>query len=346
MDVYLMQQLLQNHSQWRDLNRIQLQNFSDEDCLKKFRLPKEVIRDITEHLRDDLSSPSDRNNPIPPETQVLVALRLLASGSFQGVTSDTIDISQSSTCRILSKFCVAFSRHYRHLLRWYTSDEEIYQARRKFFVKTGVKGLLGLIDGTLVRIKGVSGVDEPAYICRKNYPSINIQVVVGPDTEFRNAVVQFPGSCHDSFIFNNSGLKNQLEADPSKGFLFGDSGYALSSTLITPYSNPTTPQEVNFNKVHSTVRSQVERSIGRLKNRWRCLHSSGGALQYEPPKCCTIIFTCLLLENLCISLGLNDESFEEDDEEDDNNLPVGNFNNRNRLGAERRSEISESLFRN
>ncbi len=50
-------------------------------------------------------------------------------------------------------------------------------------MKTGVKGLLGLIDGTLVQIKGVSGVDEPAYICPKNCPSLNVQLV-GPDTEF------------------------------------------------------------------------------------------------------------------------------------------------------------------
>jgi hypothetical protein len=41
-----------------------------------------------------------------------------------------------------------------------------------------VKGLLGLVDGSMIPIKGVSGDDEPAYICRKNFPAINVQVIL------------------------------------------------------------------------------------------------------------------------------------------------------------------------
>lgn len=343
MDIFMLQEMNQRPSDWRNLVRTGLDDFTPEECLNKFRLPKEEIKNIIDHIRPDLESPSARNNPIPADTQVLVSLRVLASGSFQGVASDTVSISQSSTCRILSKFCEVFTHHYQHLIKWYSTDDEICEARQKYFAKTGgIKGLLGLIDGTMIRIKGATGEDEPAYICRKNYPAINVQVVVGPDTEFRDAVVMFPGSCHDSFIFNNSSIKTKLEENASKGFLFGDSGYALSSILITPFTNPATPAETNFNKVHAKVRSQVERSIGRLKNRWRCLHSSGGALQYEPTKCCSIIFTCLLLENLCISLGLEDfDGIEEEGE--DPFPPTENSPNQTRLGAERRNEISNYL---
>ena len=62
-------------------------------------------------------------------------------------------------------------------------------------------------------------------------------------------------------IFQNR-LKQILEADPSKGFLFGDSGYALSPVVITPIHRPATPEEIQFNNRHSRIRSQVERSIG------------------------------------------------------------------------------------
>jgi hypothetical protein len=171
--------------------------------------------------------------------------------------------------RVLVKFCTSFVQHYGHLIAWYQTPEEAALAKRKFFRSSRFKGLLGLIDGTMIPIKGVPGTDEPAYICRKNFPAINVQVVVGPEGEFRDAVIRYPGSCHDSFIFNNSTLKVTLEQDPSQGYLFGDSGYASSAVMVTPYTDPSTRQETNFNQAHSQVRSKVERCIGRLKSRYK-----------------------------------------------------------------------------
>ena len=40
------------------------------------------------------------------------------------------------------------------------------ETKRKYFQSFGVEGLLGVIDGTMIQIKGVSEADEPAYICR------------------------------------------------------------------------------------------------------------------------------------------------------------------------------------
>ena len=349
MDVALIlgmrQNLPQGSNEWRKVKRVCLDDFTDTECISKFRLPKSSIRDIIEQLRPDLQSSTHRNNPVPAETQVLVSLRLLASGSFQGVAGDTVKVSQPTTSRIIYKFCQAFTAHFKHLLAWYTDETELREVRLKFYKDTKIKGLIGLIDGTMIPIKGAVGEDEPAYICRKNFPAINCQVVVGPDGEFRDAVIKYPGSCHDAFIFNNSTLKGILEQDPGQGFLLGDSGYALSPTLLTPFANPSTPPEVKYNKIHSSVRSAVERSIGKLKNRWRCLHKSGGALQYEPSKCCLVIHTCILLENLCISLGLEDP--EIDDEEDDESRdPVldGQHPNQTRIGAQKRTEVMNSLF--
>lgn len=34
------------------------------------------------------------------------------------------------------------------------------------------------IDGTLIPIQGMSGDDEPNFICRKGFPAINVQGVV------------------------------------------------------------------------------------------------------------------------------------------------------------------------
>ncbi|TWW67329.1 hypothetical protein D4764_02G0003700 [Takifugu flavidus] len=51
----------------------------------------------------------------------------------------------------------------------------------------------------------------------------------------------------------------------------GDRGYALAPWLLTPLTNPQTPQEILFNQMHARSRSTIERTIGMLKGRWMCL---------------------------------------------------------------------------
>uniref|UniRef100_A0A8W8IGR4 DDE Tnp4 domain-containing protein n=1 Tax=Magallana gigas TaxID=29159 RepID=A0A8W8IGR4_MAGGI len=73
---------------------------------------------------------------------------------------------------------------------------------------------------------GMSGDDEPNFICRKGFPSINVQGVVDADLRFTNAVVKWPGSTHDSFILANSSVPQLMET-LSGPWILGDSGYPL-----------------------------------------------------------------------------------------------------------------------
>ncbi|XP_065640579.1 uncharacterized protein LOC136073137 [Hydra vulgaris] len=170
---------------------------------------------------------------------------------------DTSAISQTSTSRVIHQFCKFFIKHYSYLVKWYSSREEMVEVKRRYFDAWGVKGLLGLIDGTMVPIKGATGADEPAFICRKGYSAINCQFVVDPDGQFRDAVIKFPGSSHDAFVYSNSTLKQTLELDPASGFLFGDSGYGLSPVMITLFSPALNPEEILFNKIHSGFRGNI-----------------------------------------------------------------------------------------
>lgn len=73
---------------------------------------------------------------------------------------------------------------------------------------------------------------------------------------------------------------------------------------MTPLANPTTPGEESYNRRHTGTRVIVEQCFGVLKSRFRCLHKSGGALQYLPVKCAKITIACLLLHNYCVQLRI------------------------------------------
>ncbi|KAH7937405.1 hypothetical protein HPB49_011750 [Dermacentor silvarum] len=65
----------------------------------------------------------------------------------------------------------------------------------------------------------------------------------------------------------------------------GDSGYPLEPWLLTPVTGhpPTQTAEGKYNTAHSAMRSVVERCIGLLMNRFRCLQRYR-TLLYEPER--------------------------------------------------------------
>jgi hypothetical protein len=121
---------------------------------------------------------------------------------------------------------------------------------------------------------------------------------------FSNVVSKWPGSTHDSFIIGQSALWNHLEAHADGSWLLGDSGYPLKRWLMTPLANPQTPQEHHYNKKHCKTRNTIERAFGLLKSHFRCLHKTGGSLQFQPTKSALIIMCCFKLHNFALARGL------------------------------------------
>ncbi|XP_040355938.1 putative nuclease HARBI1 isoform X1 [Ixodes scapularis] len=130
---------------------------------------------------------------------------------------------------------------------------------------------------------------------------------------------RYPGSVHDSFVWQFSWLRNQLEQGqvPRDGrFLLGDSGYPLEPWLITPVpgNHATSTACGRFNKAHSSIRSVVERCIGLLKNRFRCLQRHR-ALYYHPSTATAIISACAVLHYICLASSEPEPESDSDPEE-------------------------------
>ncbi|XP_055714296.1 uncharacterized protein LOC129808542 [Phlebotomus papatasi] len=130
--------------------------------------------------------------------------------------------------------------------------------------------------------------------------------------------LRYPGSTHDSFIWNHSSVKPFMENlhkdHPNEYHLLGDSGYALRPWMMTPFGNPASnsPEE-RFNNYQTATRSIIERVNGILKSRFLCLLRHR-VLHYDPTTVSRIITTCCILHNMCVNANME---FVADDEDDD-----------------------------
>ena len=115
--------------------------------------------------------------------------------------------------------------------------------------------------------------------------------------------MQWPGSVHDSTIYNMSSVKTVIEDLPQSGWLIGDSGYPQRERLLmTPFSSKIvlSDKQKKYQKSQLRARNSVERTIGILKSRFRCLdHKSRGALPFDPEKSAVVIACCIILHNYC-----------------------------------------------
>ena len=86
-------------------------------------------------------------------------------------------------------------------------------------------------------------------------------------------LARFPGSVHDSRIWKLSQVGTYVENNFLAGeHILGDSGYMLKPYLLTPYRQPATNAQENYNYSHKKTRVLIEQTFGRWKRRFHCLH--------------------------------------------------------------------------
>ena len=89
---------------------------------------------------------------------------------------------------------------------------------------------------------------------------LTLQSICDSNMIFLDVVCKWLGSCHDSFILQQSNIYDEFESGKyGNSILLGDSGYPLKSWLMTPIAAPTTPAEVRYKKDHKKTRVVVEK---------------------------------------------------------------------------------------
>ncbi|CAC5426814.1 HARBI1 [Mytilus coruscus] len=217
-------------------------DFSDEQLRQRYRFGRETIEFLANELRGDLERNTSKKTALTVEQQVMIALRFFVSRSQMQVVGDTMGFDNSTVSRVVSDVTDALVARKEQYIKWPTEEQKNVN-KHAFYDKAGFRNIIGCIDGTHVHIQAPTE-DEPAYVNRKDFHSVNVQVICdhqGTINNKINANVKWPGSAHDAHVFRTSAIGRHLENNYQgieQGLLLGDSGYPCRPFLLTPYRQP------------------------------------------------------------------------------------------------------------
>ncbi|KAE9124044.1 hypothetical protein PF002_g7954 [Phytophthora fragariae] len=131
-----------------------------------------------------------------------------------------------------------------------------------------IEGVWGFIDGTVRPICRPSKGQQAMYNGHKRVHAMKFQTVVTPDGIISHLFGPVDGRRHDLFILNQSGLKTQLEINPSfhnNKLIYGDPAYGRTNVFCCPYKGcRVNAPQMELNKDMSAVRVSVEWSYGEI----------------------------------------------------------------------------------
>ncbi|XP_022920357.2 putative nuclease HARBI1 [Onthophagus taurus] len=239
---------------------------------KRFRLTKQSCLYVLRQIQEIIEFPSNKNNCVSPMNQLLTTLRFYASASHLTIVADFTGMHTSTASRIISRVSRAIVMLRPQYIKMPSNTEEILAVQNQFYGIAAFPRIIGAIDCTHIKIQSPGGEDAEVYRNRKGYFSFNVQVIVNANLEAMDIVARWPGSVHDSTIFNNSRIRARLEnGDFQNGILLGDSGYPLREYFLTPLAEYRTRPEELYNEAHIRTRNTVERFFGNWKRRFPVL---------------------------------------------------------------------------
>ena len=284
------------------------------------RMRRATFERLVHDLRPFIQGqPTHWRQPIGVEKKVVVTLFKLMHGVCIPLVADKAALGKSTVHGILRQVCSAISNNFGHMIAW-PAGHRLARVTSAFQAKQRMPNCIGAIDGSHVYIaappNSVAAADH-----RNRYKtfSILLQAVVDTNCYFTSVNTGPPGSLHDSAHFKSTELYRKAEEGTMPGFhddattwpaglpfppyIVADRGYPLLSWCITPFKIgpmgvPLTPEEVWFNRKHSSTRMCVERAFGILKARFKEIGTKSALkLDFVP----TVVHACCVLHNVLLA---------------------------------------------
>jgi len=119
------------------------------------------------------------------------------------VNGDTYGISQPSISHIVKEISTALCHSLQTWVK-FPSIESIPEIKNQFYQIAQFPGVTMVMDCTHIPISGPGGEKAEFYRNRKGWMSLNVQLIAEPKLQIFDVVARWPGSAHDSRIFENS----------------------------------------------------------------------------------------------------------------------------------------------
>lgn len=253
-----------------------MQEYTDAEFRKRFRLTKRSVNYLHSLIGEDLEPKTSRDEfTLSAIDKILITLRYYASASFHLVSADFYGVSESTVCRIVPIVTDKIASLSQRFIHMPVTNDELAQKKREFFRIAGMPGIIGAIDGTLVKIQEVGG-------------NVN-------KTLFLN-----------SNIFERF-LNGEFKRNGVESLLLGDGGYGFEQFLAVPLrevNRERTPAENLYQRAHISTRNVVERFNGQWKKRFPCLWVGMRFRKLETVL--NVIVATAVLHNLCQIHGDNE----------------------------------------
>ncbi|XP_028665342.2 putative nuclease HARBI1, partial [Erpetoichthys calabaricus] len=248
----------------------------EETLYERYRFSRGGILYLKDLLAPYIRSQTRRSRALTTTQTVCIALRFLASGTFLYTVGDAEHLLKSAVCQAIRKVCLAL-KHFLRVFIVFPGHLRVQLIKEAFHAIAGFPHVIGALDCTQIRIKAPSGPNEPDYVNRKGFHSINVQMICDASYLISNVEAKWPGSVHDSRIFKESHLYRTFEQGNNviinhgdvcivftiftystghhDGILLGDRGYACRNFLMTPFPLPNPGPQTRYNAALSRTRA-------------------------------------------------------------------------------------------
>lgn len=227
---------------------------------------------------------------------------LVVCGDFTGV-------HKSTASRIVKLVSHVIATLRPQFIKFPDIENDIKKLKQDFYNIAKFPMVIGAMDCTHIKIKSPGGDNAEAYRNRKGFFSINVQTICDDNLKIQDIVARWPGSSHDSTIFNNSEIRRKFEmGEMSNNLIVTDSSYAQRNyvmtlvgnpqTIIDPTSGITAEAIDKYNESLIRTRNTVERSYGVWKRRFPVL-ATGINVKVSSSQS-IIVATAIVVANMAI----------------------------------------------